>query len=267
MQVSKPDAGLSFEFVDGPLLSDPAPPVDHFFKGPFYAFYKTLDPESLESAHAWLLGLLKERGPYDGVLAFSQGCALASTLMLKLQKKAFESGQEAKVRQPFKFAIFICGGLPLSFLADQGYAISDAAWQHDKQSGQSLSSQASFTALLQDGNERWSHKGWRDVDVRDRGNDPEKRVDEIISDGSVFGLDLAQVAEEHKIPISTVHIYGSRDPRMGSALQLAGMCNSDKAKVACHGGGHDIPRTSRVSDMLADLVLWASTQTIDDKES
>lgn len=264
MQASQPDADLSFEFVDGPLLANPAPPVDHFFRGPFYAFYRTQDLESLERAHAWLLDLLKERGPFDGVLAFSQGCALASTLMLKLQRKAYDSGQEAKVRQPFKFAIFICGGLPLSFLADQGYAISDTAWQHDKQSGQLLSSQASFAALLQNGNERWSHEGWRDVEVTHRGNDSEKRVKDLILSGSMFGLDLAQVAEEHKIPISTVHIYGSRDPRMGSALQLAGLCSSDKARVACHGGGHDIPRTSRVSDMLADLVFWASTQTIDD---
>jgi pimeloyl-ACP methyl ester carboxylesterase len=239
--------------------------VDRFFKGPFFCFYQTADVDDIERAHTWLLDLLDRYGPYDGVLAFSQGCALVATLMLKIQNRILRSGLYTVTRQsqPFKFAIFICGGLPLPFLAKQGYAVSDTAWRYDRQSGEALSSQASFTALLQNGSERWNHISWTDADGGEYNNGSTDRGGTYSSGTDVFGLDVAQVAEGHKIEIPTVHIYGSRDPRMGSALQLAGLCSSDNAKIACHGGGHDIPRTSPVSDLIAGLIFWAWTQAVD----
>lgn len=245
--------------MDGPLPSDPAPPVDKFFKGPFFFFYKSADIENLRSAHTWLLDLIDRRGPYDGVLAFSQGCALAATLMLEIQTTS-----EGSKAQPFKFAVFICGGLPLSYLVEKGYDVSDAAWQYDKQAALALSTRASFNALLQCGSQRWNHQDL--TGLNDEHSSPNDHHESPLAT-EVFGFDLAQVADAHKIRIPTVHIYGSRDPRRGSALQFAGMCDPDKARVACHGGGHDIPRTSEVSDLISRLILWASIEARNSEES
>jgi pimeloyl-ACP methyl ester carboxylesterase len=45
------------------------------------------------------------QGPFDGVIAFSQGCALASTLLVRLARTAGSA-------VPFKVAIFFSGGVP-----------------------------------------------------------------------------------------------------------------------------------------------------------
>lgn len=46
---------------------------------------------------------VKSEGPFDGVLAFSQGAALAAML---IARDTFPA--------PFAFAVFICGGPPFS---------------------------------------------------------------------------------------------------------------------------------------------------------
>lgn len=247
LRALEPETRVVFDFVDGPLPAEPAPAIDKFFAGPFYSFYPSASSDDLRSAHTWLLKVLEKQGPYDGVLAFSQGCALAATLMLDIQ-----STSEAR-KQPFKFAIYICGGIPLSYLEDKGYKVEEEAKQYDEKARLALSSQASVDALLQNGSQRWT-QNFTPLSHHQHSNSQQSPP------AIIFGLDIAQVADVHKIPIPTVHIYGNRDPRMGSALQLAGMCRLDKTRVACHNGGHDIPRTSEVSDMIARLILWAATE-------
>ncbi|KEQ59238.1 uncharacterized protein M437DRAFT_69269 [Aureobasidium melanogenum CBS 110374] len=244
LRALEPETRIVFDFIDGPLSADPAPAIDKFFAGPFYSFYPSASIDNLRSVHTWLLKVLEKQGPYDGVLAFSQGCALAATLMLEIQA--------ASKAQPFKFAVLICGGVPLSYLAGKGYKVEEEAKQYDEQARLALSSQASLDALLQNGSQRWTQNF---TPLSHHHSNSQQSPPAII-----FGLDIAQVADVHKIPIPTVHIYGNRDPRMGSALQLAGMCRPDKTRIACHSGGHDIPRTSEVSDMIARLILWAMTE-------
>lgn len=188
---------------------------------------------------------------------------MAATLTLEIQAGVERTKASRHRQQPFKFAIFICGGLPLPYFAEKGYTISDAAWQYDEQARLALSSQASLKALLQCGSQRWNQQDWTNLE-HSKHSSSSHAGSHLAT--RVFGLDLAQVADIHRIPIPTVHIYGSKDPRMGSALQLAGMCRSDKARVACHGGGHDIPRTSGVSDSIARLILWASKETRNTEE-
>ncbi|KAF1347665.1 serine hydrolase FSH [Delphinella strobiligena] len=253
----------AFDFIDAPLLSDPAPPVDHFYAGPFYSWYALPLTSELENAHEWLSNLIQEKGPYDGVLGFSQGCALAATFLLRLQRD--EIGQ-ASIRgrppqQPFKFAVFICGGLPLYYLADQGYDISEAARIHDKESGQALQSQASYAALVEHGDKRWNYIDRGKIGHSDPAPDTSSSEMPLAATFAtareVCGLDCAQILPEHMIQIPTVHIYGSRDPRMASAFQLARFCREDVKRIFDHGGGHDLPRTTVVSQKIAGLVSWA----------
>lgn len=56
---------------------------------------------------------IEVRGPFDGVVAFSQGAALVSTLLVR-------ESQMVTNRTPFKLAIFFSGGIP----ADPGLLCS-----------------------------------------------------------------------------------------------------------------------------------------------
>lgn len=83
---------------------------------------------------------------------------------------------------------------------------------------------------------------------------------ELLASGrDIYGLDCTQIDPNHAIQIPTVHIYGARDPRMGSALQLARFCRADRRRVFDHEGGHDIPRTTSVSKTIAELIVWVSS--------
>lgn len=52
-------------------------------------------------------------GPFDGVIGFSQGAVLAATLIIATEKKLI------MMENPFRCAIFLCGGLPFDFAALQ----------------------------------------------------------------------------------------------------------------------------------------------------
>lgn len=76
----------------------------------------------------------------------------------------------------------------------------------------------------------------------------------------VYGLDMGLFPEALELDIPTVHVYGVKDPRYPASIQLACMSNPEKRLVYDHGGGHEIPRASKVSAELASAVEWLDRQ-------
>ena len=80
-------------------------------------YFTYLDPYSAESRRKALADLenyVAEEGPFDGVMAFSLGAALAATFIIrKLQANPLER----RTSLPFKCAIFLSGGIPFDYLA------------------------------------------------------------------------------------------------------------------------------------------------------
>lgn len=77
-------------------------------------FLQYIEGDSLESSIKALHDLerlVDEEGPFDGVMAFSQGAALAASLIVHKQRKDFHGQQ---VRPVFRCAIFFSGGIPHS---------------------------------------------------------------------------------------------------------------------------------------------------------
>ncbi|KAK7745869.1 hypothetical protein SLS53_002587 [Cytospora paraplurivora] len=66
-------------------------------------------PESYFKALSDLEKFVEEEGPFDGVMAFSQGAGLAAALLIHQLQRA---PREAKLRPVFRCAIFFCGGVP-----------------------------------------------------------------------------------------------------------------------------------------------------------
>ena len=75
-------------------------------------FLQYIDVSSRESCQKGLQDLdayVTEEGPFDGVMAFSQGAGLAASLIVH---RAQQDVGQARLRPPFDCAIFFSGGIP-----------------------------------------------------------------------------------------------------------------------------------------------------------
>lgn len=247
----KLDDSISFEFVDGLFPSDPAPDVPYFYPPPYYAWWEGNTPASVRSSHTWLLSKLARDGPYDGVLLFSQGCGLIASFLL------YHQATNPTSPPPFKVAIFICGGISLSILEDLGAKVSQEAHDWDLKTRVLLQEKNNDSvAILSRGHDRWGSSA-KDGGTKEAESDNRASSTRVDDPRNVFGLDTTQFSDESKIRIPTVHIYGSKDPRLPASLQLAHLCNAGVRKMYDHGGGHDIPRAKEVSETIAGLVRWS----------
>ena len=72
----------------------------------YYQYYDSHSAESLLLALSQLEIYIQEEGPFDGVLGFSQGAALAATYLARLRR------DKTSRPLPFRCAVFFCGGIP-----------------------------------------------------------------------------------------------------------------------------------------------------------
>jgi pimeloyl-ACP methyl ester carboxylesterase len=243
--------------VDAPFDSTPAAGIDSFFPPPYYTFWRGTDPKDVKSAHKRLLDLLDRQGPYDGVVCFSQGCSLIASFIL------YHNNERPEEPLPFAAAIFICGGIPLAVLTDLGLSVSAEAWEINNRTGRELQEKAAaagdeIQAIMEGG--LAARRGlWDRTDALEQDPSAPFPMDRT----NVFGLDFTRFPDTLKISIPTVHIYGSKDPRYPSSMQLVHLSDEKKRRIYDHTGGHDIPRTTLVSDQIAELVKWLESKTME----
>lgn len=161
---------------------------------------------------------------------------------------------------PFKCAVFICGGVPYQVLEDVGVGVSAEAWEMNEKSSQALAEQASSESILKAGTKRWGNGGNANGAVNSTNGDEGHDHDVLSSldPTNVFGLNFSAMPKNLKIPLPTVHVYGNLDPRYPASLQLAMFSDPSWRKTYDHGGGHDVPRKSDVSESIAQLVEWSA---------
>ncbi|KAH8430635.1 putative EF-hand calcium-binding domain protein [Aspergillus melleus] len=260
---------VEFDYLDGPYPSPPAPGVDLFYPPPYFTFWRENTVPAVRETIAWLNNIIAERGPYDAVMMFSQGCALGASMLLlqewesrnqhqhqdqfqghgeKEQEEensnttSHSQPQKDKENPPFSAAIFICGGPPLQILSEEiGYALPESIFSRDKLSRTKLAQVANSDSLLALGSQRWNNKaaGGGSAD------EEEKIRQEIASYGDV------------RIQIPTVHVYGDKDPRYEASVQLSGLCEEGRRRTFNHNGGHEIPRLEAVTARVTEMTIWA----------
>ncbi|PLB37284.1 serine hydrolase FSH [Aspergillus candidus] len=100
--------GHVFKYIDGRLEADPEPEIKGICDGPFYDHYPrgTSPGEDLIRAINYTMNIIHREGPFDAVLSFSQGAALAAATILH-HARANPSAPPL-----FKLAVFICGAAP-----------------------------------------------------------------------------------------------------------------------------------------------------------
>ncbi|KAL2140983.1 hypothetical protein VTI28DRAFT_2988 [Corynascus sepedonium] len=233
-----------FEFLDAPYHVTAAPATDIFFKSDHHlGWWEAPTIENIRNAHRLLDEHLEKHGPYDILMGFSQGCSLIASYLLYHTRRT----PNAPLR--FKAVLFICGGIPFPMLEHLGIEVSEEAKKINQKTSELLRNRTQSLQRMAE-----QHKDikpghatpWDDVTGLQ--HDPNK----IPKEGNVFGLDLSSLPDDLLIKIPTVHVYGAKDPRFPAACQLARFCTNRKEYD--HGGGHDIPRSTVVSETIAGLM-------------
>lgn len=99
----------TFDYAEGTLACPIAPEIKAYFPSTdtYYQYYDISSASSMHDALSQLHAYIEAEGPFDGVLAFSQGASLAATYL-------FQHAQNHPSKHlPFKCAIFFSGGRPL----------------------------------------------------------------------------------------------------------------------------------------------------------
>ncbi|KAI0873149.1 serine hydrolase FSH [Hypoxylon argillaceum] len=220
---------VSFDFANAPIQraasSSGGLSVHTFFDSSAIA--------DIYKAHEWLTAKIEADGPYDGVIAFSQGAMLVSSYLLYRQWYSHEHDP------PFRFATFISGGISLAVLKDLGAPISGVAERIVEE-----------TELRRQGN---------------LGPSPSHislARQAMFNSDDCFGLNLNKVPLELKIRIPTAHVWGSKDPSFPTSTHLAGLCDPYIRKIYIHGSGHEVPQGIEDTQELGQLVLWCMQRSI-----
>ncbi|KAB5576460.1 serine hydrolase-domain-containing protein [Coniochaeta sp. 2T2.1] len=246
---SKLGPSYTFDFPDAPFPCAPAPGIKALYAtGGTYTWWPQPTVSLIRGSHQRLLDHIAESGPYDALCCFSQGCALAFSFLLY-------HARESPEPLPFKSVIFICGGVPFPVLEDLGYKVSDRARHVDKETVRIMKAKAARLGYMASnlGEIRRGEGLWDDTS--DLIHDPGRMPEEEEGGGDVFGIDFGSVPGDMGIRgIETVHVFGAKDPRWPSSVQLAYFCEKERRVVYDHGGGHDIPRSTEVSERIAELV-------------
>ncbi|EMD00437.1 hypothetical protein BAUCODRAFT_62385 [Baudoinia panamericana UAMH 10762] len=255
-----------FDFIDAPHSSPAGPAIAPFFAPPYYSFLKSYQRDDVQWTLDWLRRHIKAQSErYDAALCFSQGCAVLASLILN------DNNERPEEPPLFRAAMFICGGAPLPVLADLGFTVSAAAWELNDATGKELWQRSnSLDEIVAARRAQNGHTGlgagWSNGRTSDTGSYSVAEcgvseagwITEINSLEDVFGLDLTQLPSSWQIQVPSVHVVGSQDPRRPNGIQLAALSPPKQRLVYDHGGAHDIPRRTQVSQDLATAVQWLS---------
>ncbi|KAI4149384.1 MAG: hypothetical protein LQ340_004663 [Diploschistes diacapsis] len=181
------------------------------------------------AAHKHLQYLIKTKGPFDGVLGFSQGAALAASLLLHHQINSPD--QPA----PFKAAIFICSPVPFSTSVEYG-----------------IDTRAYFGIETM----QLSRPHCPDQVPKHLITDPAYLNGEVETgqDGqhSTFYQMFHPTVDTCRIAVPTLHVYGKRDKWRLHSRDLYELCEPATANCLEHDAGHEVP--AAYAEEIADAV-------------
>lgn len=211
-------SGHIFDFIDAQFDSLPAPGIGSFYPPPYLCWHERYEPKDVQAVHGYLNSVIEEDGPYDGIIGFSEGAALAASLLL-CEEYTRSGGPAASM----KVAIFFNSVVALSPSEDIGHNIGEGI----------MADQEKYIGLLQ----------FPDGDVKKESNDTPF--------SNVYGFSPDDFP--CRISIPTLHVIGAQDPFAKHARAIADLCQQEKTEVFFHDGGHELPRDEATIGRCADV--------------
>ncbi|KAJ5788008.1 hypothetical protein N7457_002998 [Penicillium paradoxum] len=262
-----------FDFLDGEMAAEPATGemivqntptrchitdeyilsigIDQIFPGPYLCYHGEPVPSDVWNAYNLIMDVVREEGPFDGVIAFSQGAAVAATIIAH----EAEVNPEADV---FKVAVFLSATMPFDMEAGLLTLMYNG---HVDTIEAKYQSQSNAAHCEIDNNVNWLE------DCRTAGVIQEFQARRAHLHGS--GRQSIDVLLRYhpsihdvKIGIPTVHVIGMKDDYADHGRNLAGICDPKVSRVVTHEGGHQLPRDARTLAKTAEAIQWAVDRTL-----
>ncbi|GME49769.1 hypothetical protein L6R40_004260 [Neofusicoccum parvum] len=225
----------NYEYVFLPAMQpcEVAEGVAAFYPGPYRCWYDTPTTSNIEKAQALVLRYIKKAGPFDGVMGFSQGAALAASVMLR-----YELAGEVP---PFKFAILMGSALPFSETTNHGIDL--------RVPFQSTIMRPITSPHVPEHLVPGSTPGNKKAGVTEG-------FKLIPHQAEAFYQMYHPSMDEVRIKVPSVHVIGAKDKYRLQSLDLVHLCAKETALVLEHPGGHEMPPRDMAED-LCDLIETA----------
>lgn len=184
----------------------------------------------MQAAFDYINEVIEEEGPFDGVFGFSQGAALASSMMLEHSKRK-------PLDDLFKFAVFIAASLPFNLDDTTGMRHWETAVRKAIQGAPSAFGGEFAGELMVDESSGSSED--EDSETHTRGFPLRPWM---LGTKTLLGR-YHPGRDKVRISVPTLHIMSDEDQYLAQSENLARLCNPDLASVVKHNAGHRVPRS------------------------
>jgi len=202
--------------------------IDAFFPGPYYCFYELPTPDQVQEAYDFVTETIEEEGPFDGIIGFSQGGALASSYILN-------DLSSPKPQNPFKCAIFFCASMPFDRMS-RTFCVNKDGTCRFADDGQPMTGFDVTQSIPETASAGWS--GTYD-----------EKTEFLHRYTSVFAN-----PRKTKITIPTTHIVGASDAYHDQGCSLRDLCAKQGRHFFEHRGGHEIPTDRNTTSKMASTI-------------
>ena len=213
---------------------------------PYLCYYPLPTPELVRAAHEQVLEVIEEEGPIDAIIAFSQGAALAASMLLQQAK-------EKPHEDLIGMAIFVSASLPFDLDDETGADIWRSTQDSSKRSLAAVSDPLSqkFAKQAPSGTVRpGEFCGELGFD-----NAPGIPDDPYNFEGQLLRrYHPAQLPFGIQIRVPSLHVFGTQDPYLGQARLLVELCDEKMRSTMIHDGGHSVPRGTAFRQSLVSAI-------------
>ncbi|KAJ3957696.1 hypothetical protein N0V92_005715 [Colletotrichum tropicale] len=237
-----------FDFLDGEHVAPPAPAVEAIFPGPYLCYHGEPVEEDVKAAHEFLLEVVREEGPFDMVVGFSQGAALAAAVIARHE-------QQYLTEDLFKAAVFVGASMPFDLDTGKVRLTYDGT---GRLRAERLD--AAGNAIPEEDGSHWVND-CRTATVIDEFESRHPDVRQTAPQSIEVLLRYHPRTHPQRIQIPTVHVVGAKDGYAQQGLDLASLCDSRVCQTIVHEGGHEFPREDEALQRVADCMQTAAAQT------
>jgi len=206
---------FDYEFVEGENEVPPAPGVAKVFPGPYFSYLTDYSVGSIEEQHRFIMDIVAEEGPFDGVMGFSQGASLAASILIHHQIET------PWLPPPFRVAIFLCATYPHSRNSVDGKDVTDKV-PTSELPGRRSSTDSGYSS------------------------DEDSAKDSIRV--------LYANSTKARIQIPTAHLYGENDQYLHESLEVVDLCDQRLSIEYKHKGGHEVPMDAVSNKKIRDII-------------
>lgn len=278
----------TFDFIDAQYKGPAAPGIADVFPGPYFIWHQKYDPKSVESVHDYLESVIEEDGPYDGIIGFSEGAALAASYLLSKEYRATLGDISEHPENEFKMAVFFNSVKAYSPSEEIGNDAAEEFQRELRRHSRFLKGQVERrrSSASQDLGEmdalaerrqsmlsarRQSVIAWKESVITERKASIASIDDEELDEKSQLQLwdSLFQpvfcfdpISFPCRIQIPTLNVIGTKDQFQDYSKELTKLCDPVQMEVAMLDVGHDIPRSGeglvKIAESFELIAMMAS---------